>query len=66
MILLNFDQLSPHYFARFGSILPNLNHFAQYWFILLDLNQLSSRNLGHLWFNLVNFEVFHLNSDYLT
>ena len=31
-----------------GSILPNLNHFAQYWFILLDLNQLSSRNFGHL------------------
>ena len=66
MILLNFDQLGPRYFARFGSILPNLGHFAQYWFILLDLNQSSSHNLGHLCFNLVNFGVFHLNSDYLT
>ena len=27
---------------------------------MLDLNQLSSRNFGHLWFNLVNFGIFFL------
>ena len=38
--------------------------FAQYWFILLDLHQLSSHNFGHLWFNLVNFGIFLLTLDH--
>ena len=79
IILLNFDQLGSHNFNKLcyilvtgfslfcwtWSILPILNHFPQYWGILLYIHQLGSRYFwltASIWYILADWVLDNLDN----